>query len=83
MELLDGHPDAVAASVTSRTNPSYSSTPARPYCAHRCEGSRSPPGPTSTNSISWPTSASIPASDNRSCTRLSAPRVQYGSGEPS
>ncbi len=33
-------PDAAAALVTSRTNPSNSSTPASPYCAHRCEGSR-------------------------------------------
>ena len=38
-------PEPVAASVTSRTNPSYSSTPARPYCAHRCEGSALPSGP--------------------------------------
>ncbi len=33
-------PDRLAASVTSRTNPSNSSTPANPYCAHSSDGNR-------------------------------------------
>ena len=36
-------PAAAAAVVTSRTNPSCSRTPARPYCAHRSDGRRLPP----------------------------------------
>ena len=76
-------PAAAAAMVTSRTNPSCSSTPARPYCAHRSDGRRLPSGPTRRNSISWPNNASMSAAGSRSSMRRSVPRLQAGTGAPS
>ncbi|CAG7353111.1 hypothetical protein PICSAR65_04622 [Mycobacterium avium subsp. paratuberculosis] len=76
-------PARVAEPITSRTNASCSSTPARPYCAHNVDGNRCPSGATRTNSTSCPMAASMPASASAASTRFSVPRAQLGMGVPS